>query len=286
MRTAICVVVAMAAASGTARGDDRKDITALVTTDVQTGLDPDAKPPPRLDNYRYFNVITTHSSSSWRENLYGRFASKIVQDIRDVVIGFDESRHAAWFHATIESSYAWTPCDEAKKCEPTTTRRKTWRYSGIAIDEHGWKLAVTMWSHVIPDAELFKRAEPIKAPYISVAKTEPARVVQRWFDGGAIAKDISASASALAAGTAPGEVGQGKAAAQLARTWDGLKMSAPIIMSHEFGSVAFVQAWVHLADKKRKDYDVVMAFGAVLANENGNWRWAMLSFAAPADPFE
>jgi hypothetical protein len=272
----------LCAAAATAHADAKKDVDALVRAEVQAALDNYESQPPRTDDF--FNWGGSHRSSTPLVNMYGHFASNITHKVEKIVVVVEPELHAAWFHAIVDGSYDWTPCDaNGEKCEKSTKRHTTWRLSGVARDDHGWKLRAQTWSETISDAELFKRADTRKPPELYVADDEAARVVASWFDGtGSIAKDMSSRADVIANGTAPAEIGQGAAAGKLAKAWDALGLRAQSILGKHSGSIAVVFGWIRLDDKKRKDYTAVMGLLAVLVQEKGAWKWVQINFSPPS----
>jgi hypothetical protein len=207
------------------------------------------------------------------EFLSGVSQSDFTNSFDAKLLVVDAKARVAWFHYVITMKYVEYP--EFKESA-------TFRVSGVAVDDHGWKLAALVWAHVLPDKDLFQRAQsrsrPDKTPPLELAS---ARVVARWFDrGGSIAKDRATAAQTVANGTAPSEIGVGSAAAKLATSWDALGMWLWETESKEWGSVAFVAAKVGLPTKKH-DNAVMLDLGAILVQEGGRWRWVSLDFAPP-----
>jgi hypothetical protein len=214
---------------------------------------------PDTLHYEFFGGVSQHDFST-------------SFDAKALVV--DAKAHVAWFHYAVVIKYV--------EFGPETPMTATFRVSGVAVDDHGWKLAAIVWSRVIPDKDLLARAQtgrsrPKQAPRPDAVE---ARAVAHWFDGGAIAKDRATAGPTVASGTAPDELAAGAAAGKLATSWDALKMWAFDLESKRWGSVAFVAAKVALPTKKR-DAAVVMDLGAVLVEDNGAWRWVSVAFAPP-----
>jgi hypothetical protein len=278
-RVAMKAALLLVATTAVAHADAKKDVEALVRAEAQV-IDDKATAAPRASGA--ITVYPIHMSQNMRMNFYGGFADKIAHKVDKVVIGVVDAK-SAWFHAIVIGTYEWTPCDGmGENCKKTTKERATWRLSGVAVDDQGWKLAAVMWSRAISDAELFKLSEQGgELGGVRGGQIDAHRVVAAWFGGGSIAKDISSSAQAIANGTAPAEIGQGAAAGKLAKAWDGLKMTEGDFSAKQWGSIAFVHGDVMLPVKKKVGDVVDMKLGAVLVLENGNWRWVAINFAPP-----
>jgi hypothetical protein len=277
MRVAIIVLCATAAI---AHADAKKEVESLVRTEATTILDPDAAHAPRIDAVE---IYPTTMMGNMRMGMYGGFADNIVHAVDKltvVVIG-----KVAWFHAVVVGSYQLAHCNATgDDCKKPTKEKLTWRLSGVARDEKGWKLAAVMWSKAISDAELFKGAvSDANIGGDAGEPPDPQKIVKAWFNGGSIAKDISSSAMATANGTAPGEIGQGAAAGKLAKAWDELKMLEMGFSTKRWDTVAFVSGHVALPVKKKKGQNVIMKLGVVLVQENGNWRWVSINFSPQDD---
>jgi hypothetical protein len=276
MKSTIVILCALCATAATTRADAKKEVESLVRTEATTILDENAAHAPRIDA---IEIYPTTMMSNMRMGMYGALADNIVHTVDKltvVVVG-----KVAWYHAVVVGSYQLAHCNATgDDCKKPTKEKTTWRLSGVARDEHGWKLAAVMWSKAISDAELFKAAVPdANIGGAAGEPPDPQKIVRAWFRGGSIAKDISSSALATANGTAPGEISQGAAAGKLATAWDALKMLEIGFSSKQWDTVAFVSGEVALPVKKKKGQTVIMKLGVVLVQENGNWRWVSINFS-------
>jgi hypothetical protein len=269
------IIVVLCATAATAYGDAKQDVEALVRAEAQRPL-ADRRPERTKDA---IEVVPIAMGQSERIAFYGALADKIAHKVDKVVVGVVGSR--AWFHAVVAGSFELAHCDATgDHCGKSTNEKVTWRLSGVAIDDHGWKLGAVMWSRALPDVELMKLGEADAPHELTLdPHDDAAKVVAGWFAGGdAIAKVISSSAQAIANGTAPGEIAQGAAAGKLAKAWDGLQMWATRVEGKQWGAITFVTAKVYLPVKTTKTA-VPMKLGVVLVQENGNWRWVSINFA-------
>lgn len=276
-------LIATTMATATAGADAKRDLEALVRAEVQSIVDDHATGAARTADVM---TVAPGSSGSVRMRYYGAYADHVVHKLETLVVATREP-HAGWFHAVVDASFDLAHCNATgDDCKASTKERATWRVSGVAIDDHGWKIAAVMWSRALPDAALLALADhdvERGAAHGNDSDDELANALSSWIADGALAKNISASAVAIASGTAPNELARGAGAAKLARTWDGLKLwqpqgLAPTVQRH--GSIGFVATTVYLPTKA-KHSGVAMKLGAVLVLENGNWRWVSLSFAPP-----
>jgi hypothetical protein len=277
MKATAIVLVAL---TSTAYADAKKEVEALVRAEAQIIDDSAARPARTSDAVVVYPV---HQGDT-RMIFYGGWANKIVHKVDKLVVVVADA-HAAWFHAVVDGSYERSNCNSTgDDCKKPTHEHATWRLSGVARDDHGWKLAAVMWSRAIPDADLFKLGEV--GGVVGGAKGEPDAIepisaVERWLRDKGLGKNISSSATAIANGTAPAESGQGPAAAKLAKAWDGLDLKPVMLAGKRWGSLAFVYGDVTLTSKKKA---VTMKLGVVVARENENWRWVAINFAPPDEP--
>lgn len=188
----------------------------------------------------------------------------------------DAAHHTAYFTAEFDAQWM-TPIPESKSMHAPV------HGVGVAVQRgKAWKLVAAEYARTLPDAELWKLADPKVKPTTTAGAPDAASgVVLRWFDAHApIAADRAPLATALARGTAPAESATGVAADKLARQWDAIKMfRRGAVRSHVWGSTAFVEVDVAIPQKIGA---VPLALHAILvADGAGAWKWVALDFAAP-----
>lgn len=208
--------------------------------------------------------------------LFGADAGEAQLEPATPTVVVDDAHHAAWFEVEVDGSYVMELMNEKG---PNRKRdHLALHVSGLAVDDHGWKIAALMYGNAIPDKQLYALAQPdAKRPdSVDPRATSPAAdALAHWIYDGTLS--AHAGKGALANGTAPTELASGAAVAKLAKTWDGLKMwSSGLEASTYGGELAFVHGTVYLP---RGGGSVQMAVGAVLVKTDDGWRWATLSFA-------
>ncbi|HEY4240631.1 MAG TPA: hypothetical protein VGM88_12505 [Kofleriaceae bacterium] len=177
----------------------------------------------------------------------------------------DAAKGGGWFHGAMKEGATTTYITGIAAKQPDKT----------------WAIAVEMFAPAIPDAELWKRAIPRDAgaapPYDDVLGSAMFSIVTQGLD-------TTMAAAAAANGTAPGETCSTAAAcAKLASVWSKLDMELLEFTQARAvvpGRLAFALGKVMLPAKK-KDTIVPLTVGIVMVNVKGEWRWAVVSFAAP-----
>jgi hypothetical protein len=271
MRTSVLAIVAWAAV---ARADAERDVAAVVIKLVKaTASDHHDAAAPLLTADPL--VATGDGSSDTPPHytqLFGADAgeAKLAAGTPTVVV----SGRFAWFHVTVDASYV----QELMNANgPNRTRdRAQVRVSGIAVDDHGWKIAAVMLSNVVSERWLrAQHGQETRPAKLDAQGDSPAGAVARWLYDGALASH-AAKGTLVANGTAPGELGGVK----LAKGWDTLKLWPATLKSSTFGDFAFVYGEVFMPLKEGAAH---MMLAAIVVKSADGWRWQCLNFA-PGPP--
>ena len=247
-----------------AHADAKKDIEALVAKNVAAVAADRGDLFVETELKDAVTVLPVGYSLDFRSNFYGLIGtSNIRSKVDKLTVVVDDANHAAWFHGVVNSTYSGGPM--------------TFRISGVALDDHGWKIAAIMWAAAIPDKQLLAspsdKGEPgDPALYDNVAV---AKQVGQWFGTGLAAH---AATGAIASGTAPNEYQTGGGVAALVKGWDKLKLVADKVDVHTWAGdkIGFASGVVELP--VGKDKIVPMNFGTVLVPADGAWQWSSPSF--------
>ncbi len=192
-----------------------------------------------------------------------------------IAIAFDADKHTAWWQTTCEGKSA---VPGQKGSAPHADKLRV-HVSGLAFEQadHDWKMGALAFSVTMPDSELVERlslvAEP-SAPDL-VGDAELGKAIAGWFTAGKLA--TSAAASAMAAGSAPDEIGSGAAATKLATTWDKMKLLPAKIdakVSGRFGTAYALLAWNY------KGKYLLLMLTVIAVHDAAGWKWAVLDFEA------
>jgi hypothetical protein len=274
---AIGIVLAL---SAVASADAGKDVGAIVTKVVRATAREKAPDVSSL-LAAHASIVTPDGGADTKlpraRWLYGADSGEVELEPAAPTVVVDDAHHAAWFEVEVDGSYVLELMNENG---PNRKRdHLPLHVSGLAIDDHGWKIAALTFGDAIPDKQLYGLAQPdAKRPdSVDPRATSPAAdALAHWIYDGSLA--AHAAKGALANGTAPTEVASGAAIAKLAHAWDGLKMWSSGLTATTFagGSLAFVYGTVYLP---HGGASVQMAVGAVLVKTTDGWRWATLSFA-------
>jgi len=180
--------------------------------------------------------------------------------------------HAAWFHAVVEGKIVWKHGNATKPL---------FRVSGIAVDDHGWKLAAVIYSRALPDKVLMAAATPSMAGDGVVADED--QLTKAFVGMFPSALGVWIGPGAIANGTAPTELATGRKVAALVGSWDkvGLHLNSAKARAFGDGGLAFAYGDVWLRGAKAGTA-VPLVVGAILVPGEGNkWQWVSLNFATP-----
>ncbi len=272
MRTPL--VLALVAWTAVARADAERDVTALVVKLVRaTASDHRDAAAPLL---AADPIVATGDGASdtppHYSQLFGADAgeARMTAGTPTVVV----AGRFAWFHVTVDASYV----QELMNANgPNRTRdRAQVRVSGIAVDDHGWKIAALMLSNVVSERWLrAQRGSGVRPAKLDARDDSAAGAVARWLYDGTLASH-AATGTVIANGTAPGELGGVK----LAKGWDTLKLWPAPLEARTFGDLAFVHGEVFLPLKEGAAH---MMLAAIVVHGADGWRWRCLNFA-PGPP--
>jgi ketosteroid isomerase-like protein len=275
MRAALVVVVFL---STSAWAGGSEDVRALVGKYVKAlaEMRPDAA--AKLQTKDAVIVSPAGGASAdpvgYRQ-LYGADAGEGKLALAELKVTVGD--HVAWFQSVVDASYVMELMGEHGPNRKRDTAQ--FRLSGIAIDDHGWKIAAAMIADIESDTALYKLLDSdAKRPdSIAAAGDSPAGALGHWLYDGTLAANQSKAKLVIANGTAPGERGENAAAAALAKGWDKLKMWVTPVDSRVFGGLAFAWGNVFLPVKGKGAARMVV--GAIAAKEGGGWKWLSVSFS-------
>ena len=278
MRSVLVAMSVMALAlAPEARADDAADVGALVVKLVRATAS-DKGAPAAL--FAKDPVVATGDGAASDppryQMLFGADAgeARLEPGKPTVVV----ANHVAWFHVVVQASYV----QELMNADGPNRKRDhaEVRVSGIAIDDHGWKIAAVMLANVASDQWLRSRPAYERRPAsIADQPDTPAGAVARWLYDGTLAAH-AANGTRIANGSAPGELGSGTAASKLAKGWDTLKLWGVSLAAKQVGALAFVHGDVYLPMKEGAAH---LALAAILVKSGETWTWTCLNFA-PGEP--
>ena len=156
------------------------------------------------------------------------------------------------------------------------------RVGGLAIDDHGWKIAALMISDLVPDSTLALRAtkQGIKLPARRWTPDPNGTSnfeldIARWFDKGFAGFNLT---GAMVSGTSQDEVATGADVGKLVAAWDKLKLVPTEVHIHSFakGYLSFVRAKVMMPIKAGA---APLALGAVVVADGTYWQWTSLQYS-------
>jgi hypothetical protein len=272
------VLVLLAAFAGSAGADANADVRALLGKYVHAlaEMRPDAANQLQTSDAVIVSVEGgAGSDAETYRAIYGADAGEAKMQLAEAKVVVD--KHVAWFHCVVNTSWVMELYDE----KGPNRRRDTGqlRISGIAIDDHGWKIAAAMVADVVPDKSLYKVLDhdSTRPAAIDGQADSAGGAVARWLYEGTLA--AHQARTAIANGTAPAERGENTAAANLAKGWDKLKMWSTPITSKTFGGGAYAIVFEHVFLPVKGQGTARMVLGAVLAKQGDDWRWVTLSFS-------
>jgi len=274
MRTS--ALLALVAWTAVAHADAEHDVAALVrklvmatASDRKDAAAPLLAADPRIASGDGSSATDTPPHYT---QLFGDDAGEVkVASVAPTVV---VTGRVAWFHAVVKASYI----QELMNADGPNRKRDVAevRVSGIAVNDHGWKIAAAMLSNV--ESERWLRRSPgqdTRPPSIGARDDSPASAVAGWLYDGTLASH-AAKGTVVASGTAPGELGGVK----LAKGWDTLKLWPATFDAKTFGDLAFVHGEVFMPVK---DGAVHMMLAAIVVHAADGWRWQCLSFG-PGPP--
>jgi hypothetical protein len=277
---ACCVVGILGLFSTLAHADAKQDVGTLVAKVVRaSGQDKQGSGAALLAKNALIVTDSGADTALPRSSpLFGPDSGEAKLEPGTPTLVVDDAHHYAWFHVVVDGSYV---VELYAEHGPNRERSHSkLRVSGIAIDDHGWKIAALMFTNAISDKFLFQGTQPnfIRPAKLGASSAKPAAdALVHWIYEGTLAARAAKSPTLAANGTAPAEVAAGAAAVKLARGWDALKMWTSDVEATTFadGAVAFVHGSVYLP---RPDGGVQMLLGAVLVRTDDGWRWTCLNF--------
>jgi len=274
------VLVLMAALAGSAGADASADVRALLSKYVHALAEMNPEAANKLQTSDAVVVSVEGGSGSDAETyraIYGADAGEAKMQLVEAKLAVDKK--VAWFHCVVNTSWVMELMNE----NGPNTRRDSGqlRISGIAVDDHGWKIAAVMVADVVPDKGLYKVLDhdATRPAALDGQADSAGAAVARWLYEGTLADHRTKGALVVANGTAPGERGESTAAANLAKGWDKLKMWGKPITSKTFGGGAYAIVFDQVFLPVKGKGTARLVLGAVLAKEGDDWRWVSLNFS-------
>ena len=271
------VLALLAALAGSAGADASAEVRALLGKYVSALAEDN---PERASKLQTDDAVVVSveggagtSPETYRQ-IFGADAGEGKLQLADAKVVADASKHVAWFHGAITASYVMELMNEHG---PNRTRDTAQlRISGIAVDDHGWKIAAVMLADAVPDKGLYSVLdhESTRPAALDGQADSAGAAVARWLYEGTLAEHRGKVA--IANGTAPAERGDGVA---LAKAWDKLKMWSKPITSRTFGGGAYAIVFAQVFLPVKGQGTARMVLGAVLAKEGDDWRWVSLNFS-------
>ena len=202
-----------------------------------------------------------------------------IRSVTKVAVTFDPRRHAAGFQAIADAAIVDQSGDSCVLGGCFGPLPFQMHVSGLALDDHGWKLAVVVVSQTEDDSALVKRDVDMMfamGPAHGDPTGDPklAADAVTWVSSG-FARS-AAPAFVYVAGTAPRELAAGGASKRVVDKWDAMKLSVASLEATTFGEVGFVFAEVRW---RRKDHAVPMRLAAIAIRDGARWLWVVLDFA-------
>jgi hypothetical protein len=294
----LLVIVAVA---GVASADKAADVTALVKKNLDGMAAKDdaaygktlAKDALLWDgNGQAFTLDCKDCPSRAFIALYGEggfFGGSAKHKLGKLTVVVDDAHGVAWFQGPFEATYKSE--GGANPCGPPTAGGSStmqMRVGGIAVDDHGWKIAAIMYTHPMADADLIDKSKAYEVKLSTsneiAGDKEVSTSILNWFPKLSTAK--TSGKVMVASGSAPNEFFEGATVAKIAPEWDKLGLVVSKIDTHVFagGTIAFVHADT-LMPIKKTPYATPLALGAVAVHENGEWKWVSLQFAPGLAPW-
>ena len=274
------VIAVLTLLAGSAGGDANADVRALLGKYVHAlgEMRPDAANQLQTPDAVIVSVEGgAGSDAETYRAIYGADAGEAKMQLVDAKIAVD--KHVAWFHCVVNTSWVMELMTE----KGPNTRRDTGqlRISGIAVEDHGWKIAAAMVADVVPDKSLYKNLdhESTRPAALDGQADSAGGALARWLYEGTLAAHRTKGALAIANGTAPAERGESTAATNLAKGWDKLKMLGRPITSKTFGGGAYAIVFEQVFMPVKGQGTARMVLGAVLVKEGDDWRWVSLNFS-------
>jgi hypothetical protein len=204
-----------------------------------------------------------------------------IRSVSNLAVTVDPRRHAAWFRGVADAimvDQTGDSCIEGP-CPPMPELHL--HVAGLAVDDHGWKLAAVMVTETEDDRALLDRHA--EAPIFDAIPTETALMgdlklagdAAAWFGSGLA--HAAAPAFVYVSGTAPRELAAGAASKRLVAKWDAMKLVVASVEAKTYGEVGFVFADVRWP--YRKDQVVQMRLAAIAIRDGARWLWVVLDFA-------
>jgi hypothetical protein len=207
-----------------------------------------------------------------------------IEAPKQIAITVDDAHHIAWFQTTTTSKSVDLSGEGCayRDCKPP----KPWpiHVSGLAIDDHGWKLAVFVLGSTRSDRDLIDSAKgeyfmsrDIPGKVELAGDKALAQAAADWLAKRTLGTGASAG-NVLASGSAPDEIAADAAARKLAAKWDKLKLAAVKLDAKVFADgVGVVRGEVVWPYKK----GVVFGFElvAIAVRDGTTWKWLLLAFS-------
>jgi hypothetical protein len=274
------ILAILLALTATAAADPARDVDKLVRSflgnlhnrdKLATILRPDAM-------YSVGDTIARDATPDDVSTFSGTFD---IRSVSNIAVTFDPRRHAAWFRGVADAiavDQTGDSCMEGN-CPPMPEFQM--HVAGLAVDDHGWKLAAMIVTETEDDRVLVNRhAEalfPVTLPDAPELTGDPklAGDAVAWFHSGLA--HGAAPAFVYVSGTAPRELAAGTASKRLVDKWDSLKLVLASVDAKTYGEVGFVFADVRWPF--RANHVVPMRLAAIAIRDGARWLWVVLDFA-------
>src|SRR5438067_1989202 len=142
-----------------AYADSSKDVATLVAKVVRaSGQDKEGAGAALLAKNAVIATDSGGDTSLPRARaLFGADSGEAKLEPSTPTIVVDDAHHFAWFHVVVDGSYI---VELMGAHGPNRDRSHAQlRVSGLAIDDHGWKIAALMFSNVVSDKVLYRLAQ-------------------------------------------------------------------------------------------------------------------------------
>jgi len=274
------IVAILLALTASAAADPARDVDKLVRTFLGNLHDRD-KLTSILRPDAIYSVDVTIARDATPDDVSSFSGAFDILSVGKLAVTFDPRRHAAWFQGTAEAitfDQSGDSCVLGHCMDPV---RFQMHVSGLALDDHGWKLAVVALTETIEDRVLVeRRADPRFSPAIPTeaeltGDPKLAADAAAWVRSGFAHE--GAPAFVYVSGTAPREIAAGAASKRIVDKWDAMKLAAATIEAKTYGEVGFVFADVRWP--YRGEHVVPMRLAAIAIRDGARWLWVVLDFA-------